>query len=150
MDVAESGVTWQGDDGERRDHFVLEIPQFVQTGKGDSGTSGRDVVALLMALGSGPFMEATGGYDGALAVKASLPEGAGTEAARSGVEGAVFRGWAVAAAVRFTLDQQGPVGILERSAVSGFVDDLAFGTRGDVESGFRVDRETELFHQLLD
>lgn len=150
MDVAESGVTWQGDDGEGRDDFVLEIPQFIQPGKGDSRASGRDVVALLMALGSGPFMEATGRNDGALAVKASLPEGAGAQAARSGVEGAVFRGWAVAAAVGFTLDQQGPIGVLECSAVPGFVDDLALGTRGDVKSGFRVDRETELFHQFLD
>ena len=101
VDVAEPGVWWQGDDGERRYHFFLEVPQLIQAGKGDGAVGRVDVVALFVAFLACPFMEAAGRYDGALTVKPFLPEWAGAQAARSGVEGAVLWRGAVAGAVWF-------------------------------------------------
>ena len=66
MDVAEPGVWWQGDDGERRYHFFLEVPQLIQAGEGYGAVGRVDVVALLVAFLACPFMEAAGRYDGAL------------------------------------------------------------------------------------
>ena len=106
MDVAEPGVWWQGDDGERWHHFFLEVPQLIQTGKGDSAVGRVDVVALFVAFLACPFMEAAGRYDGPLAVKVPLPEWAGAQAARSGVEGAVLWRGAVAGAAWFAFYEQ--------------------------------------------
>jgi len=106
VDVAKPGVWWQGDDGERRYHFFLEVPQLIQAGKGDGAVGRVDVVALFVAFLACPFMEATGRYDGPLAVKAFFPEWAGTQAVRSGVEGAVLWRGAVAGAVWFAFYEQ--------------------------------------------
>ena len=90
VDMAEPGVWWQGDDGERRHHLFLELPQLIQTGKGYGAVGGLNVVALFVTFLACPFMKAAGQYDGPLTVKASLPQWAGAQAAGSGVKGAVL------------------------------------------------------------
>ena len=106
MDMAEPGVWWQGNDGERWDYVALEVPELVQACEGDSAVNGVNVVALLMPFLSGPFVEATGRDDRPLGVKPFFPEWAGSQASRSGVKGAVFRRGAVAAAIGFGFDEQ--------------------------------------------
>lgn len=88
--MAEPGVWWQGHDGKRWDYVALEVPELVQACKGDSAVNGVDVVALLMPFLSGPFVEAAGRDDGPLGMKPLFPEWTGSQASRSGVEGAVF------------------------------------------------------------
>ena len=73
VDVAEPGVWWQSDDSKRWDYVALEVPELVEACEGDRVVNGMDVVALLMPVLSGPFMEATGRYDGPLGVKPFFP-----------------------------------------------------------------------------
>lgn len=80
MDMTESGVRWQGNDGKGWNDITLEVPQLVQAGEGDGATGGADVVAPLVPLITCLVVEATGWNDGALGLKAFLPERAGSQA----------------------------------------------------------------------
>lgn len=106
VDMTEPGMWWQGNDGKCRKNIALEVPELVEACKSDSVVNGMDVVTLLIPFLSGPFVEAAGRDDGSLGMKPLFPEWAGSQAPRSGVEGAVLWRGAVAAALGFGFDEK--------------------------------------------
>jgi len=80
----------QGNDGKRWNNIALEVRELVVTRKGDSAINRVDFVALLMPFRSSSFLETTGWDDGPLRVKPIFPEWSGSQAPRSGIEGAVL------------------------------------------------------------